>query len=48
LKIKFFDFEIITRSRSVTAPVAGPGDLERLACALLEIEMPLPAARQSG
>jgi DNA polymerase IV len=42
LKIKFADFEIITRSRSVVAPVAGRDDLERLACGLLEFEMPLP------
>jgi DNA polymerase IV len=41
LKIKFADFEIITRSKSV-APVAGRDDLERLACGLLEFEMPLP------
>ena len=42
LKIKFADFEIITRSRSGVAPVAGRDDLERLACGLLEVEMPLP------
>ncbi|MEY9364359.1 DNA polymerase-4 [Bradyrhizobium yuanmingense] len=42
LKIKFADFEIITRSRSVAASVAGRDDLERLACGLLEAEMPLP------
>ncbi|RXG93324.1 DNA polymerase IV [Bradyrhizobium zhanjiangense] len=42
LKIKFADFEIITRSRSVAAAVAGRDDLERLACGLLEAEMPLP------
>ncbi|MGY4235143.1 DNA polymerase-4 [Bradyrhizobium sp. USDA 4449] len=42
LKIKFADFEIITRSRSVPAPVGGRDELERLACGLLEIEMPLP------
>jgi len=42
LKIKFADFEIITRSRSVLAPVPGRDDLERLACGLLEVEMPLP------
>ncbi|RTE93425.1 DNA polymerase IV [Bradyrhizobium sp. LVM 105] len=41
LKIKFADFEIITRSRSVAAPVGGRDDLERLACGLLEAEMPL-------
>jgi DNA polymerase-4 len=42
LKIKFADFEIITRSRSLLAPVAGRDELERLACGLLEAEMPLP------
>jgi DNA polymerase-4 len=42
LKIKFADFEIITRSRSAPTPVAGRDDLERLACGLLEVEMPLP------
>ncbi|MGX1318025.1 DNA polymerase-4 [Bradyrhizobium sp. USDA 377] len=42
LKIKFADFEIITRSRSVTAAVAGRDELDRLACGLLEAEMPLP------
>jgi DNA polymerase-4 len=42
LKIKFADFEIITRSKSLLAPVAGRDELERLACGLLEVEMPLP------
>ncbi|UPJ58964.1 DNA polymerase IV [Bradyrhizobium sp. 192] len=42
LKIKFADFEIITRSKSVPAAVAGRDDLERLASGLLEVEMPLP------
>jgi DNA polymerase IV len=42
LKIKFADFEIITRSRSALSPIAGRDDLERLACGLLEVEMPLP------
>src|SRR4029079_18961714 len=42
LKIKFADFEIITRSRSAPTPVAGRDNLERLACGLLEVEMPLP------
>jgi len=42
LKVKFFDFEIITRARSVPAPVASRTDLERLAVGLLEAEMPLP------
>ena len=42
LKVKFADFEIITRSKSLLAPVAGRDELERLACGLLEVEMPLP------
>ncbi|MHC2462482.1 DNA polymerase IV [Bradyrhizobium embrapense] len=42
LKVKFFDFETIMRSRSVAAPVAGRDDLERLAVSLLQAEMPLP------
>lgn len=42
LKVKFFDFEIITRARSVSAPVASRDDLERLAVGLLQAEMPLP------
>jgi DNA polymerase-4 len=44
LKIKFFDFEIITRSRSVAMTVSSRGDLERLAIALLQAEMPFPKA----
>jgi DNA polymerase-4 len=42
LKVKFFDFESITRSRSVAAPVSNRDDLERLAVGLLQAEMPLP------
>ncbi|MGF6432420.1 DNA polymerase IV [Bradyrhizobium sp. Pha-3] len=42
LKVKFFDFEIITRSRSVSSPVSNRADLERLALDLLRHEMPLP------
>ena len=42
LKVKFNDFEIITRSRSVPVAVASRGDLERLSIALLQNEMPLP------
>jgi DNA polymerase-4 len=44
LKIKFADFEIITRSRSVSSTVANRGDLARLAIGLLENAMPLPKA----
>jgi DNA polymerase IV len=42
LKVKFFDFEIITRSRSVLTIVSSREDLRRLAIGLLENEMPLP------
>jgi DNA polymerase-4 len=41
LKVKFFDFEMITRSKSTPLPVAGRDDLERLTVALLQAEMPL-------
>nr|WP_245320309.1 DNA polymerase IV [Bradyrhizobium lablabi] len=42
LKIKFSDFEIITRSRSVLTVVSSRDDLESLAVALLQAEMPFP------
>jgi DNA polymerase-4 len=42
LKVKFNDFEIITRSRSMPVPVSSRSDLERLSVALLQNEMPLP------
>jgi DNA polymerase IV len=41
LKVKFNDFEIITRSRSVPAAVSSRDDLERLSISLLKNEMPL-------
>jgi DNA polymerase IV len=44
LKMKFFDFEIITRARSLSVPVANRDDLERIAVSLLQGEMPLPKA----
>jgi DNA polymerase-4 len=44
LKVKFADFEIITRSRSVSAVVANRDDLARLTLGLLEDSMPLPKA----
>jgi DNA polymerase IV len=40
LKVKFNDFEIITRSRSVPSAVSRRDDLERLSIALLQKEMP--------
>ena len=42
LKMKFNDFEIITRSRSVPVAVSSHSDLERLSIALLQSEMPVP------
>jgi DNA polymerase-4 len=42
LKVKFKDFEIITRSRSVPSLVSSRADLERLSVALLQAEMPVP------
>jgi DNA polymerase IV len=42
LKVKFNDFEIITRSRSVPVAVASRDDLERMSVALLQHEMPMP------
>jgi DNA polymerase IV len=42
LKIKFNDFEIITRSKSVPVAVSSRSDLERLSIALLQNEMPIP------
>ena len=42
LKIKLADFEIITRSRSVSDAVASRSDLERLSIALLQHELPVP------
>jgi DNA polymerase IV len=44
LKVKFADFEIITRSRSMPAVVANRDDLARLAIGLLEDAMPLSKA----
>jgi DNA polymerase-4 len=42
LKMKFNDFEIITRSRSVPVAVSSHSDLERLSVALLQNEIPVP------
>jgi DNA polymerase-4 len=44
LKVKFADFEIITRSRSVSVAVANRDDLAHLAITLLEENIPLPKA----
>lgn len=42
LKVKFSDFEIITRARSVSVPVSSRDELARIAISLLQSEMPLP------
>jgi DNA polymerase-4 len=42
--VKFADFEIITRSRSVSAVIANRDDLAHLAIGLLEDNIPLPKA----
>ena len=42
LKVKFSDFQIITRSRSVASPISSRQDLNRLTLGLLECEMPIP------
>jgi len=44
LKVKFADFEIMSRSRSVLTAVGNRNELERLAIALLTAAMPLPKA----
>jgi DNA polymerase-4 len=44
LKVKFADFESITRSRSVPSAVASRDDLAHLTIGLLEDNMPLPKA----
>jgi DNA polymerase IV len=41
LKMKFNDFEIITRSRSVPVAVSSREGLERLSIALLQNQMPV-------
>src|SRR3954469_7979826 len=42
LKVKFNDFEIITRSKSVPVAISNRSELESLAVALLQNEMPVP------
>jgi DNA polymerase-4 len=44
LKVKFADFEIITRSQSVSTAIANRDDLAHLAIGLLEDNTPLPKA----
>jgi DNA polymerase-4 len=42
LKVKFNDFEIITRSKSLLITISNRSDLERLSVGLLQSEMPVP------
>jgi DNA polymerase IV len=42
LKVKFNDFDIITRSRSLTAAISSRAELERVSVALLQKETPFP------
>ena len=44
LKVKFADFEIISRSQSLPGPVDSRLELERVAIELLEKLMPTPKA----
>ena len=44
LKVKFADFEIMPRSRSVPTSVGSRDDLDNLAVGLLKAAMPLPKA----
>jgi DNA polymerase-4 len=44
LKMKFDDFEVITRSRSVSVTVSSRSELERLSIALLQNAMPVSKA----
>jgi DNA polymerase-4 len=44
LKVKFADFEIITRSRSFHSAVTNRDELAQTAISLLEYNMPLPKA----
>jgi DNA polymerase-4 len=44
LKIKFADFEIMSRSQSLPGTVSDRAELERVSVALLENSMPLPKA----
>jgi len=44
LKVKFADFEIITRSQSVSTAIASRDDLAHLVIGLLEDNTPLPKA----
>jgi DNA polymerase IV len=42
LKVKYADFKLITRSRSLSNPIAGRGELEQVSLDLLSVLMPVP------
>jgi DNA polymerase-4 len=42
LKMKYTDFQLVTRARSLPRPVAGKSEFARLAHALLDEQLPLP------
>jgi len=44
LKVKFVDFELITRGRSVSSAIVSRTDLSKIATGLLQKNMPLPKA----
>ncbi|MEZ0222297.1 MAG: DNA polymerase IV, partial [Tardiphaga sp.] len=44
LKVRFTDFEIMSRSQSMPTAVSNREELERVAASLLERSMPLPKA----
>jgi DNA polymerase-4 len=42
LKVKYADFQLTTRSRSLTNPIAGRAELERWSLDILSALMPVP------
>lgn len=44
LKVKFFDFEIMSRSKSTETPIGSRDDLDRIAVQLLKATTPLQKA----
>jgi DNA polymerase IV len=41
LKVKYADFQLITRSRSLSKPIVGHGELEQLSLGLLSALIPV-------
>ena len=44
LKVKFADFELISRSRTLPGAIAGPGELQSVTAELLKALLPMPKA----